>query len=107
MCIPTGGNGVLYSIVVPTSVLLFVNFGSVIMAVVQYCRAVEQINDMPSFVKLLKFLGKLVFFQSFQWVLGVVFYFTANEAVKITFEVLVVFEGMHLAISYFCDVAKN
>ena len=102
-CIPTGDRGILYLVVVPTAIMVLINFGSVIFSEIQFKNAMNQYDNNVMFLKLLKFLCKLVVFQCFQWVFGVVYHFTANTVMKIIFEVLVVFEGLHMAISYFSD----
>ena len=47
------------------------------------------------------FLGKLIVFQSTQWIFGIVFYLTENEVFALVFEFLVAFEGLFLFISFF------
>ena len=107
MCILTGKNGKLYFVVIPTTMMVILNFGSTIFAVIQYGQTMNQLIDRNAFLKLLKFLSKLVVLQSIQWVFGIVFYFTSSTWSMIVFEVFVVFEGVHMAISYFNDKLRK
>ena len=68
---------------------------------IQFFKAQNEMIDRKVFGALLKFLVKLILFQSLQWIFGVALHFTSNEICKYIFEVLVPFEGVFMAASYF------
>ena len=102
-CLVNGGGGRLYFVVVPTAMMIVVTMGTIAFSVVQFLAANNKLVDREIFAKFLKFLGKLVAFQSVQWILGIVLYFTLSQVCKYVFEILVSFEGVYMTISYFWD----
>ena len=100
-CVLSGPSGTLYFVIVPVSVMVLVNVSSLAFSAIQWYKLWDDKMDQSYLTKLIKFFGKLMTFQSFQWILGVVFYWTENEALKYAFEILVAYEGLFIALSYF------
>ena len=96
VCLMIKGKGVLYLVIVPTVVTLVLNIGSTLYSVVSlYSLSQSQPLNRESFLsRLLLFLGRMISFQSIQWIFGLVYYLTNNEIVGFLFEVFGSFEGL-------------
>ena len=98
-CLMTKGRGVLYALIIPTAVIVVFNLGLIIFCLVQYVRIQD---NQPKLTKnLLIFLARLMALQSVQWGLGVVYYFTRNDGVEFTLEVLLAYEGVFITVVRF------
>ena len=101
-CYLSGEKGMLYFVVIPASAFVLANILTLLFSIYQFVKIFnnnEVSRDMPS--KFALFLGKLIVFQSTQWIFGIVFYLTENEVFALVFEFLVAFEGLFLFISFF------
>ena len=107
MCIISGKWGRLYFVVVPATIMVLTNFAALIFSLFQFVRLSDQPLDQAQILKLAKFLGKLIVFQSIQWIFGVIFYFSENSVVKFLFEISVAYEGTFMAISYFSNEVRR
>ena len=100
-CLVNRSGGKLYLIVLPTAAMILGTAGAITVSGVQFFKAQNKMIDRKVFYALLKFLVKLMLFQSLQWIFGVALHFTSNQICKYIFEVLVPFEGIFMAASYF------
>ena len=103
LCIVTDPDGIVYFVVIPTVLTLIMNlfttgFSGIILYQIMNANQLVHNNNVS---RLLLFLGRLVSFQSLQWALGLIHYSTQNEIVGLVFEILVSFEGVMIASSYF------
>ena len=98
-CLMTKGQAMLYALIIPTAVIVVFNLGLIIFCLVQYVRIQD---NQPKLTKnLLIFLARLMALQSVQWGLGVVYYFTRNDGVEFTLEVLLTYEGVFITVVRF------
>ena len=97
----SGRRGQLYLVVIPASVMLAFNMFSVTFSAANLAKAWDRPLDVLTLLKLVKFLGKMVAFQSIEHLFGVLFFFSSNAAIKLAFEILVSFEGVGIALCYF------
>ena len=101
ICLISGKLGQRYFIIIPTGFMVLINVFSVIFSCAQLRAVWETISKEKVSLKLVKFLGNMVVFQSVQYIFGVVYYLTSNDVIKIVFEVLVIFEGTFISFSHF------
>ena len=100
-CLMTGEGGRLYFIVVPASIMVVMNLFCMVFSIFQFRHFFNNQASHNMAGKFMGFLGKLIVFQSMQWIFGIVHYFTHDRGSKYAFEALVAFEGLFLFISYF------
>ena len=106
-CMLTGERGRLFFIALPASIVVTIGVGNLVFSLIQFVKLRDKPMDKEGFFALVKFLMKLIVFQSLQWIFGVIFFFTANSTSKFIFELLVSFDGLLMALSYFSDVMRK
>ena len=94
-CLLTGYYGKLYSLVVPTTVAVATNIGVLVMLFIQFRSLIEDATGRM----LLTFMGRLVVFQSSQWIFGVVYFFNQDYVSKYLFEIFVAYEGLFIFLT--------
>ena len=98
-CIVTQDMGRLYLLIIPTSGICLFNIGSAVFSLIQYKSLVE--SEVDAGKKLVIAVGRLIVFQSTQWIFGIIFYFTNNEIVRYIFEISVTYEGVLIIFSMY------
>ena len=92
---------------VPAIVTIAVNLVSLLFSLYQL-KSVSDGNIGKGCGSLfLVFLAKLLAVQSLQWTFGVVYFFARKHQAKVAFEILVAFEGLFMALSYFITPLKK
>ena len=106
-CIVTRGR--LNFLIIPARVVCLFNACSTIFSLIQYKSLVEAEVDTGK--KLVIAVGRLIVFQSTQWIFGIIYYFTSNEIMRYIFEISVTYEGVLIAFSmyfrYFSAFCKD
>ena len=98
-CIITQDTGRLFFLIIPMSGICLFNIGSTIFSLIQYKLLVE--SEVDAGKKLVIAVGRLIVFQSTQWIFGIIFYFTNNEIVRYIFEISVTYEGVLIIFSMY------
>ena len=107
ICLISGKDGQRYFIIVPTGFMVLANVFSVIFSCVQLRAIWQTISKESLSLKLVRFLGNMVVFQSVQYIFGVIYHLSSNDVIKNVFEVLVVFEGTFISFSHFINRFKS
>ena len=94
-CLTATRSGVLFLIIIPMIVLLFLNilftgFGGFMYYLLMTSNPLRRDNIAR---RLLLFLGRMITYQGIQWVLGLLYYVLDNETIGILFEIAGSFEG--------------
>ena len=102
ICFITKQKALLYAFVVPTSVTVGANILTTIISVCLYF-SVSKNHPGNTFLaqSILSFFGRLLVFQSVQWIFGIGCYFSSNEVVAFIFSFLTAFEGVFIYIGVF------
>ena len=82
-----------------TSGICLFNIGTTIFSLIQYKSLVE--SEVDAGKKLVIAVGRLIIFQSTQWIFGIIYYFTNNEIVRYIFEISVTYEGVLIIFSMY------
>ena len=98
-CLIAGDEAKGYLVILPISVMCLYSIGTVLFSLFHYVSLMR--SDSSKSKKLVIFVGRLIVFQSTQWVFGVIFYFTNDEIIRYLFEVSVAFEGLLIAFSMY------
>ena len=103
-CYVTKRDGLLYLVVIPTSIAIFSNFACTFYSTFHFIFIVRVMNK--NFSKLLRvfshFLARLMAFQMIQWIFGLIYHFSPNQTIGLIFEVFIAFEGVFMfALIYF------
>ena len=106
-CMLTGELGRLYFMAIPATILVAVSLGNLAFSVFQFINLRDQPLNKDGFYSLLKFLSRLIMYQSLQWIFGVIYYFTESTMAQFTFELFVAFDGLLMALSFFSDVLRK
>ena len=103
ICLLSGRRGQFYFVVIPTLVMLTANVGSLLVSAVYLKKIWNEPLNKTNVLRLIKFLGKMAIFQSVQFVFGVLYYFSPSDPLKMIFEMLIAYEGLFIALSYFSN----
>ena len=109
ICVVTNRKGVLYLVIIPTLVMLIINFINTLYSGFSLYCLIKSNNSIQSSTpsRLFSFLGRMISFQSLQWVLGLIYYMTKNEILGFVFEILVSLEGVMISSTFFLAELKS
>ena len=95
-CLTSDEKGWLFLIIIPTAVTLVVNLATIVYSgcSLYFLMASKPLLRTCSVSRLLKFLARMICFQSLQWALGLIFYVSQNETCGLIFEIFGSFEGL-------------
>ena len=102
VCLATSQKGMLYLIIIPTVVTLLLNIITTVYSGVTLTQLMRSrpLNRDPLVPRLLLFLGRMVSFQSLQWILGLAYYLSKKEIIGLLFEIFGSFEGLVMFCSF-------
>ena len=99
ICFVTKQKALLYTLVVPTSVTVGANIlTTIISACLMFSISKNHPRNTYLAQSIINFLGRLLAFQSVQWVVGLGCYFSSNQVVGFLFSFLTAFEGVFIYI---------
>ena len=102
ICFITKPQALLYALVLPTSVTVGANILTTIISVCLMLLISKNYSGNITLAQsILNFLGRLLAFQSVQWVVGLAYYFSKNEVVGFIFSFLTAFEGVFIYVGVF------
>ena len=108
-CMTTTEKGILYLLVVPTVVALFVNFTTTFYSGVVLCLVSTSVPCLETAVvsRVLRFLIRMVSFEGLQWIFGLIYFLFNDEIVGLLFIIFGTFEGLFIFCSLILAEIKS
>ena len=97
ICFVTKPKAVFLAVVVPTAITVIINILTTLMSTLLMIDISKHGSVSIGSVKsILTYLGRLMAFQSIQWVFGLIYYWLSNQIARFIFSFLSSYEGLFI-----------